>query len=52
MGVAVVGGMLTSTFLTLLVIPVVYTLFTDAAAFFQRKRPEAPPTGDAVTVGK
>ena len=29
MGVAVVGGMITSTFLTLVVIPVVYTLFTD-----------------------
>jgi multidrug efflux pump len=37
MGVAVVGGMLTSTFLTLLVIPVVYTLLSDAAAFLQRK---------------
>ena len=29
MGVAVVGGMLTSTFLTLLIIPVVYTLLSD-----------------------
>jgi len=29
MGVAVIGGMLTSTFLTLFVIPVVYTLFSD-----------------------
>lgn len=29
MGVAVVGGMLTSTLLTLLVIPVVYTAFSD-----------------------
>jgi multidrug efflux pump len=32
MGVAVVGGMLTSTFLTLFVIPVVYTLLSDLAA--------------------
>lgn len=31
MGVAVVGGMITSTFLTLFVIPVVYTLFSDIA---------------------
>ena len=31
MGVAVVGGMLTSTFLTLLIIPVVYTIFSDLA---------------------
>ena len=52
MGVAVVGGMLTSTFLTLIVIPVVYTLFTDFASFFKRKRPEAPAASDAVTVGK
>ena len=33
MGVAVVGGMLTSTFLTLLIIPVVYTLFSDLTAW-------------------
>jgi multidrug efflux pump subunit AcrB len=52
MGVAVVGGMLTSTFLTLIVIPVVYTLFADFAAFFKRKRPEAAAPPDAVTVGK
>jgi multidrug efflux pump len=52
MGVAVVGGMLTSTFLTLIVIPVVYTLFTDLAAFFKRKRPEPAAPPDAVTVGK
>ena len=37
MGVAVVGGMLTSTLLTLLVIPVVYTLFSDLAERFKRK---------------
>ena len=42
MGVAVVGGMLTSTFLTLLVIPVVYTLLSDLAALFHRK-PAASP---------
>jgi multidrug efflux pump len=29
MGVAVVGGMLTSTFLTLLVVPIVYTFFSE-----------------------
>jgi multidrug efflux pump subunit AcrB len=37
MGVAVVGGMLTSTFLTLFVIPVVYTLFSDLATKLHRK---------------
>jgi multidrug efflux pump subunit AcrB len=42
MGVAVVGGMLTSTFLTLLVIPVVYTLLSDLANLFRRK-----PTAEA-----
>jgi hydrophobe/amphiphile efflux-1 (HAE1) family protein len=47
MGVAAVGGMITSTFLTLLVVPVVYTLFNDLAAWFHRKRegkhpPEKP----------
>jgi multidrug efflux pump len=37
MGVAVVGGMLTSTFLTLIIIPVIYTVFSDIAQFFSRK---------------
>ena len=37
MGVAVVGGMLTSTFLTLIIIPVVYTLFSDLAERLRRK---------------
>ena len=36
MGVAVVGGMITSTFLTLVIIPVVYTIFSDVAVFFRR----------------
>src|SRR5688572_12972233 len=44
MGVAVVGGMLTSTFLTLVIIPVVYTAFSDLAARLTRKK-EVVPTG-------
>lgn len=39
MGIAVVGGMLTSTFLTLFVIPVVYTVFSDFGEKLRRKRP-------------
>jgi multidrug efflux pump subunit AcrB len=34
MGVAVVGGMLTSTFLTLVVVPVAYTVFSNVAERF------------------
>ncbi|MBM3838742.1 MAG: efflux RND transporter permease subunit [Verrucomicrobia bacterium] len=41
MGVAVVGGMMTSTFLTLLIIPVVYTLFSDLAEKLHRKGAKA-----------
>ena len=37
MGIAVVGGMMTSTFLTLLIIPVVYTVFSDLAERLRRK---------------
>ncbi len=37
MGVAVVGGMLTSTFLTLYVIPVFYTLLDDLALRLKRR---------------
>ena len=39
MGIVVVGGMLTSTFLTLFVVPLVYTVFSDVAAKI-RKNPE------------
>jgi multidrug efflux pump len=42
MGVAVVGGMITSTFLTLLVIPVVYTLFSDLAGLLKRRSAPQP----------
>jgi len=48
MGVAVVGGMLTSTFLTLIIIPVVYTLFSDLAAKFRRQPKEKPEIAAAI----
>jgi len=45
MGVAVVGGMITSTFLTLYMIPVLYTMFSDLDAWvrrvFHREKPPA-----------
>ena len=46
---AIIGGLITSTFLTLLVVPVVYTLLDDVAAWFGRRHristhdPEAAP---------
>jgi hydrophobe/amphiphile efflux-1 (HAE1) family protein len=54
MGVAVVGGMITSTFLTLVIIPVVYTLFSDMAELALRRKPVAVPAeakGTAVVEG-
>ena len=36
LGVVAVGGMATSTFLTLFVIPVIYTLLTDLSTFQAR----------------
>jgi multidrug efflux pump subunit AcrB len=39
LGVAAVGGMITSTLLTLIVIPVVYSLMSDLAARFRRNKP-------------
>jgi len=43
MGVAVLGGMLTATFLTLLVVPLVYTLMDDLAARLRGRAAEAAP---------
>ena len=53
LGVVAVGGMLSSTFLTLLVIPVIYTLFADLAALLGGRRvaaaEPAPRTPDTDT---
>jgi len=38
MGVAILGGMFTSTFLTLVIIPVAYTLLSDLGAFLGKRR--------------
>jgi HAE1 family hydrophobic/amphiphilic exporter-1 len=38
MGIAVIGGLLTSLFLTLVVVPAAYDLFDDWQAFFMRRR--------------
>ena len=43
MGIAVVGGMLTSTFLTLFVVPVVYTFFSDVTDKLLRRRKRNAP---------
>lgn len=43
LGIAVLGGLMTSTFLTLFVIPVVYTLLDDLVARARRRR--AVPVG-------
>jgi hydrophobe/amphiphile efflux-1 (HAE1) family protein len=43
MGVAVVGGMLTSTFLTLIVIPIVYVVFSELAHRVVRKPVKVEP---------
>lgn len=43
MAIAVIGGLISSTFLTLLVVPVVYLTLDKVASFFVRKAPEAEP---------
>src|SRR6185436_4176374 len=43
MGIAVVGGMITSTFLTLIVIPVVYVAFSELAVGLRKKKTAEAP---------
>ena len=37
MAITIIGGLITSTFLTLIVVPVIYTLLDDAKGLFHRK---------------
>ena len=37
---ALIGGVLTSTLLTLVVVPVLYTVFDDLAQVFKAKKPK------------
>lgn len=49
MAIVVIGGLITSTFLSLLVVPVVYTLVDDWVQFFMRRvlrRKPAPVAGE------
>jgi len=43
MGIAVIGGLTTSTFLTLLFVPVIYSLFDDLRKIGRRKKAAAGP---------
>lgn len=42
MGVLIIGGILSSTFLTLFIVPVAYTLMADAYGFFERQLARVP----------
>ena len=46
MAVAVIVGIIFATFLTLILVPVLYSLVADLVRFFRRKDPE-PETGDS-----
>jgi HAE1 family hydrophobic/amphiphilic exporter-1 len=53
MGIAIVGGMLTSTVLTLVVVPVVYSLMDDLAGWLRNifvRRPSSATVPEPVTV--
>jgi len=45
MATAVIGGLFTSTLLTLFVVPTVYTLFDDLARYVRRERLDLAPSG-------
>ncbi len=48
MAIVVIGGLITSTFLTLVVVPVIYTIFDDIAVKVKSKRKKQKITADAV----
>jgi HAE1 family hydrophobic/amphiphilic exporter-1 len=48
---AVIGGLITSTLLTLLVVPVVYTYLDDLANRFARSWKHTPPAAEVVAAG-
>ena len=58
MSIAVIGGLITSTLLSLLVVPVVFTYLDDLEQFIQRKfsglrrRAKATPAGAAAKPGE
>jgi HAE1 family hydrophobic/amphiphilic exporter-1 len=47
MGQAVIGGVITSSLLTLIVVPVIYTYLDDLAAWLKRFGKLAAPTQDS-----
>jgi AcrB/AcrD/AcrF family len=54
MAIVVIGGLITSTFLSLLVIPVVFTYVDDLLEWLRRHRPHLPhhhPAGGGTTPG-
>jgi HAE1 family hydrophobic/amphiphilic exporter-1 len=51
MGHAVIGGIITSTLLTLVVVPVIYTYLDDLARWAQN-RFGSGPTADAMNSGR
>jgi predicted RND superfamily exporter protein len=53
MAIVVIGGLITSTFLSLLVIPVLFTYVDDAIAYSQRlfKRGHASPAAATAAEG-
>jgi multidrug efflux pump subunit AcrB len=52
MAIVVIGGLITSTFLSLLVIPVLFTLVDDLVQFTQKRVGRAQPAGDASSNGR
>jgi multidrug efflux pump subunit AcrB len=53
MAIVIIGGLITSTFLSLLVIPVIFTLVDDLREFIMRKvlRIKAPSAPETATEG-